>query len=124
MCLLLLIQFYFSSRTMSGNICSYADCKRSSQSHPGLRQCFFPVDDEEICQKWLLFCGAPSLAFLDKKDLKTRFLCHEHFSKDLLHLKKLLRGALPYDFRSLVQPPEKPPKQYVPKSSTKPTKIL
>lgn len=42
---------------MSGNKCAYYECNLSQRLVPGLRRFSFPVNDKELCKKWILHSG-------------------------------------------------------------------
>lgn len=90
---------------MSGNKCSYINCRNSNKNTTNLRKCFFPVKDLERCQKWILFSGNASLALLNHNDLKKKFLCGDHFPEEMLRSAKLPPNALPFNHQDTVMSP-------------------
>lgn len=109
---------------MSGSKCSYINCKNSSKNTPGLRKFSFPVKDKERCKKWVLLCGNPLLVSLNDDELKTKFLCHIHFSTDLLRSTKLPGGSLPEGYSLLASNTTSKLKTYSKASTCQPSDVI
>ncbi|KAB0803465.1 hypothetical protein PPYR_00435 [Photinus pyralis] len=86
--------------------CSYFLCAKSKRGTPGLRMFFFPVTDTDRCQKWIEHSGNLELENLSPRKLKKRFLCADHFERNVFLRRKLTLSAVPIPYTPLVKAPK------------------
>ncbi|XP_049881858.1 uncharacterized protein LOC126377870 isoform X1 [Pectinophora gossypiella] len=87
---------------MPAHNCSYYNCTNSSEQKSMFR---FPWNDVNRLKVWLENCGNMNIAHLPAENLRSRYLCIDHFNikyvrNETGHRKRLQRNAVPEPYQT------------------------
>ncbi|XP_049872618.1 uncharacterized protein LOC126371353 [Pectinophora gossypiella] len=89
---------------MPADNCSYYNCTNSSEQKSMFR---FPWNDVNRLKVWLENCGNMNIAHLPAENLRSRYLCIDHFNIKYVrnekmngHRKRLQRSAVPEPYQT------------------------
>ncbi|KAF0755106.1 THAP-type domain-containing protein [Aphis craccivora] len=80
---------------MSGQKCNYFNCGKSKRNNPDLSFHTFP-SNEHTMKTWIIHSGNIALDNLSPKKLRKRYICSDHFDKNMfMNLNQKVRKLIP-----------------------------
>ncbi|CAH0550378.1 unnamed protein product [Brassicogethes aeneus] len=81
-----------------GRRCSYKNCINRSNNIDDLHFFHYPVQNKEVCKKWIEMAEKPHFNDLTESQLRNKVICDKHFEDKYFTnplRKRLLKGAVP-----------------------------